>query len=353
MASGQVAGLTGLATVGGMELLWFMLAAAALAGAVPMWRLPLKLPFKILGTVCLLTAAAGFVFAGFCAAAFTHDPGALATTAILLLGGCTVVLGGALYFLGRSWLADRADISRLRDTAQRNADQISVVSHEIRTPLALMKGAADLLAEGTPGPLTRPQEKFVNIISGNCSSVINLAEELLIQARIDAGIFRLQLQWVNFRSLATVVVKELRLLHPVDIALDCPGAPSRAWADAGLLRQALTNLINNAVANAHQATLVTVRIVNADEQILVSVSDDGIGMTPNDRKQLFERFASGRPLRDGTGLGLVITRQIIQMHGGDVFVDSTPQRGTTMLFSIPTGEAAKAAILPLHSEIST
>lgn len=345
--------MTDLATVGGMELLWFMLAAAALAGAVPLWRLPLKLPFKILGTICLLTAAAGFVLSGFRSASFTHDAGALATTAIVLLGGCTVALGGALYFLGRSWLADRADIVRLRDTAQRNADQISVVSHEIRTPLALMKGAADLLAEGTPGPLTRPQEKFVNIISGNCSSVINLAEELLIQARIDAGIFRLQLQWVNFRSLATVVVKELRLLHTVGIALDCPGAPSRAWADAGLLRQALTNLINNAVANAHQATLVTVRIVNADEQILVSVSDDGIGMTPKDRKQLFERFASGRPLRDGTGLGLVITRQIIQMHGGDVFVDSTPQRGTTMLFSIPTGESAKAAILPLHSEISS
>lgn len=237
--------------------------------------------------------------------------------------------------LRRAWQVDRADLRRLQRTAQRNADQISVVSHEIRTPLALMKGAADLLAEGTPGPLTPSQARFVETISKNCHTVIDLAQDLLVQARIDAGMFTLHLQRVDFRSLATSVVNELRLLHSADIALDCPGAPPRAWADAKLMRQAMTNLISNAMVHASDARLITLRVVGTDEQVLVSVSDDGSGMSGEQRQQLFERFASGRPLRDGTGLGLVITRQIVRMHGGEVYVDTTPGRGTTMMFSVP------------------
>jgi signal transduction histidine kinase len=235
----------------------------------------------------------------------------------------------------RAWQVDRADLRRLQRTAQRNADQISVVSHEIRTPLALMKGAADLLAEGTPGPLTPSQARFVETISKNCHTVIDLAQDLLVQARIDAGMFTLHLQRVDFRSLATSVVKELRLLHTADIALDCPGAPPRTWADAKLMRQAITNLINNAMAHASDARLITLRVVGTAEQVLVSVSDNGSGMSGEQRQQLFERFSSGRPLRDGTGLGLVITRQIVRMHGGEVYVDTTPGRGTTMMFSVP------------------
>lgn len=318
-----------------MDFLWIALAIVALGTAVPLWRLALNLPSKLLGSVVLLCAAAGALFS---IRPFTEA--GLAPLAELLLAICTVALGAASFFLARAWLSDRADIHRLRATAQRNADQISVVSHEIRTPLALVQGAADLLAEETPGQLTAAQRRFVTTISGNCGSVIALAEDLLVQARIDAGIFKLHLQRVNLRSLATSVVRELRSLHDVDLALDCPGAPPRAWADARLLRQALTNLINNAVAHAHQARLVTVRIVNADAQILISVSDDGVGLSDQARAQLFERFASGRPLREGTGLGLVITRQIIQMHGGDILVNSTPQRGTTMLFSLPTNAPA-------------
>ncbi|WP_353115502.1 HAMP domain-containing sensor histidine kinase [Microbacterium sp.] len=263
--------------------------------------------------------------------------GIAAVSSIIAVTAALVVLR-----LRRAWQADRADLRRLRRTAHRNADQISVVSHEIRTPLALMKGAADLLAEGTPGPLTPSQARFVETISANCHTVIDLAQDLLVQARIDAGMFELHLQRVDFRSLATGVVRELRLLHPVGIALDCPGAPPRAWADAKLMRQAITNLLTNAMAHAEDARLITLRIVGADEQVLISVSDDGSGMSSEQRQQLFERFASGRPLRDGTGLGLVITRQIVRMHGGEVYVDTTPGRGTTMMFSVPTSHEDSA-----------
>lgn len=310
-----------------MTWLYYCSAAGAALGLFLVWRMPLPV-------VVRSTAAAFFILlAGlFLASAVLPSGDTLAALTFDTLAIGSMI---ALFLIVRSWLSDRAEISRLRSIAQRNADQISVVSHEIRTPLALIRGAADLLGERSPGPLTDSQARFVTTISGNCHAVIALAEDLLTQARIDAGMFELHLHRVNLRTLASTVIAELRQLHPIQFALDCPGAPPRAWADDALIRQAMTNLINNAVAHAANASLITVRIVRADDQVLISVSDDGEGMAEAQRRELFTRFASGRPLQDGTGLGLVITRQIVQMHGGDVFVDSTPGRGTTMLFSLP------------------
>jgi two-component system OmpR family sensor kinase len=307
--------------------LYYCSAAAAVLGLILVWRMPLPLAVRNVAAAFFIVLVGLFLIS---AVVPSGDALAAITFDTLAIGSMI-----ALFLIVRSWLSDRAEIDRLRSIAERNADQISVVSHEIRTPLALIRGAADLLQERSPGPLTDSQARFVTTISGNCHAVIALAEDLLTQARIDAGMFELHLHRVNLRTLASTVLGELRQLHPVQFALDCPGAPPRVWADGALIRQAMTNLINNAVAHAANASLITVRIVNADDQVLVSVSDDGEGMEEDQRRELFRRFSSGRPLQDGTGLGLVITRQIVQMHGGDVFVDSTQGRGTTMLFSLP------------------
>lgn len=316
-----------------MNWLCYCSAVGALLGLLLVWRMPLPLFVRGIAAAFFVLLAALFVFCG-----LTPSGGALA---VLIIDALAIGATAALFVVVRLWLSDRAEITRLRSIAQRNADQISVVSHEIRTPLALIRGASDLLAERSPGPLTESQARFVRTISGNCHAVIALAEDLLTQARIDAGMFELHLHRVNLRTLASTVLAEQRQLHDMQFALDCPGAPPRVWADGALIRQAMTNLINNAVAHATKTKLITVRIVNADDQVLVSVSDDGEGMGDAQRRELFKRFSSGRPLQDGTGLGLVITRQIVQMHGGDVFVDSTQGRGTTMLFSLPEQSAER------------
>ncbi|HBX80063.1 MAG TPA: sensor histidine kinase [Propionibacteriaceae bacterium] len=233
------------------------------------------------------------------------------------------------------WRSDRAEVERLRGIARRNADQVSVLSHEVRTSLTLMSASADLLLEGTPGPLNERQQRYLTTIRGNCQSVTVLAEDLLTQARIDAGMFELHPQVVRLRPLAQAVVRELREIHTMTLALDSPGAPPQVWADPSLLRQALINLINNAITHARGAQLITVRIVSRENNVLISVSDDGEGIDADMRDRLFERFSSGKPLRDGTGLGLLITRQIVQMHGGDMFVDTAPGGGTTMMASLP------------------
>lgn len=321
-----------------MSWLWYLAALLPLAGLFPLRRSTLPRAARAWLVTLMAAGAAVVITIG----RFVDSPLTVEGLLVALQGAVIVVLVLVL----RRWASDRAEVQRLRGIAQRNADQISVVSHEIRTPLSLVKGAADLLAEGSPGPLTDSQGRFVQTISSNCHSVITLAEDLLTQARIDAGMFELNPQRVNLRALSVSVIAELRHLHPLPIALDCPGAPPRIWADPMLVRQALTNLVNNAVAHARNAGLITVRVVNADAQILISVSDDGDGIPDGERQRLFERFQSGKPLRDGTGLGLVITRAIIQMHGGDVFVDSTPNRGTTMLFTLPKDVPAGVQPVP-------
>ncbi|WP_169053838.1 HAMP domain-containing sensor histidine kinase [Agromyces sp. H66] len=233
------------------------------------------------------------------------------------------------------WRRLRIDLGRIGEVAGQTSERMAVLSHEIRTPLSLIKGASDLLLEGTPGRLNATQEKFMRTIGENSASLVELAEDLLTQARIDSGMFDLHLNRVDLRALAKSTVEELRTLHRVAIALDCPGAPPRAWVDARLIRQAIINLVNNAVKASPEASTVTVRIVNGPGEVTVSVSDDGSGMGDVERSQLFERFASGHPLRDGTGIGLVITRQIAQMHGGRLYVDTMPDRGTTIIMTLP------------------
>ncbi len=262
--------------------------------------------------------------------------------AVFVLAGALALLAAATAFGVAEWRRLRADVRRVRSIAGQSTERVTILSHEIRTPLSLIKGASDLLLEQSPGPLNAQQLRFAETISSNSEHLVQLAEDLLTQARIDAGMFELHLTHTDLRALARRTIEELRALHSaISIDLDVPGAPPHAWVDAGLIRQAITNLVNNAVKASPDASSVLVRVVDAgDGGAGISVSDNGTGMTDMERRRLFERFASGHPLRDGTGLGLVITRQIARLHGGDLYVDTVAGRGTTIILAIPPTDEA-------------
>jgi len=230
------------------------------------------------------------------------------------------------------------EISRLRGLALRRAEQISVLSHEVRTPLSLIKGSADLLVEETPGPLTDVQRKFVSTISDSAEHVISLAEDLLTQARIEAGLFEVHLRQVELRSFLRSVVRELRQVHDRAIVLDTPGPPARVMLDPQLVHQLISNLVGNSLRHdPNPDNQVTVRGHLADSSVVISISDRGKGMTEEERTLLFERFRSTAPLGQGTGIGLYISRHIAELHGGGIHVDTIAQHGTTMLVTFPAG----------------
>ncbi len=235
----------------------------------------------------------------------------------------------------------QAELARLTQSLERRAEQVAALSHELRTPLSMIKASADLLLEESPGPLNHDQHKFLRVISQQGSQVIRLCEGLLIQEKIAAGLFVPCREWVDISALAREVVMAMRPLcaqRNQQITLDTPQVTREVSADPALVLQALTNLLSNASRYTSDGGSISVRVMEVDGAIAVYVTDDGRGMTREERRQLFHRFVTGHPLEDGTGLGLVITKDIVEVHGGSIFVDTTAHRGTTFLFTMPVTE---------------
>jgi two-component system, OmpR family, sensor kinase len=252
--------------------------------------------------------------------------------------------GGAV--AGYAWLtigAQRLELDRLNRLLERRAEQVAALSHELRTPLSMIKGASDLLLEESPGPVTAMQRKFLRSVAQQSDQVIGLCEGLLVQAKIESGLFTPRRELTDMSGLARDVVMAMRPLcaqRNQRISLDTPQVVPMIAVDPGLVRQALTNLLSNAMRFTSNGGDIAVRVREIDDGMVVYVSDDGDGMTREQRAQLFRRFATGRPLADGTGLGLVITKDIVELHGGAIMVDTTARRGTTFVLTLPSEQPA-------------
>lgn len=255
-----------------------------------------------------------------------------------------VALGAAVFACG-GWLcwwrlrvqlvAARAETERLRSLVKKRVERPNVFSHEVRTPLTLVKGAAELLAEQTPGPLNQRQLEFVQTITENTQQVIALAEDLLTEAKIESQLFELRLERFDLKVLIREVVRDARRIHSADIRLVEPTGPLQIIGDRALLTQALRNLVINACRHGGDGARVKVSASLSEGQAVVSVTDDGVGMSPEQRDRLFEPFAVGSSQRAGTGLGMMITERIIAQHEGQLLVDTLPGHGTTIFFTIP------------------
>lgn len=249
----------------------------------------------------------------------------------------------------------RAEIDCLRRLAEEPSDRIAILSHDIRTPLTIIKGRLEQLSDGHPGPLTPLQVEFLRAADKECERAIALVKDLLIQARIGAGIFQLHPELVDIRAVARQVVASIRPLaakRQQVINLDYPQVMEPIDADPGLLANVLTNLLNNASRYTSQGGHIYVTIADNGVGVVISVMDDGAGMTTEERQALFQPFASSRQFGDGIGLGLVITRQIIELHGGKILVDASLGRGTTVLFTIPRQhkQESNKPVIPCQEE---
>lgn len=289
------------------------------------WRECLMIWAPVAACAAVLTAAAA-----------VSPRGAVAAAAALLLS-----LGWAAGRVASDGRRARAEADRWRDNALARAELVASVSHEVRTPLAMIKAAADLLVEGAPGPLTSQQQVFLTTIQQQCGQVIDIAEDLLTQARLDSGAVRLSRQPVD---VAALVRSTARAMRPVcdsrgqRIAVRTPQRAT-APADPRLITQVVTNLLANASRHTTPGGNVFVRVMDNETAVAVSVTDDGAGMTHDDRTSLFERFRSGGAGGEGTGLGLVISKRIVELHQGRILVDSRLRYGTTVMFTLPKGAA--------------
>lgn len=233
---------------------------------------------------------------------------------------------------------ERWQLTRLREEEKRKSELLSTLSHELHTPLTMIKGAVDILLEGRPGPINDTQTTFLQTISQNGERLIRLVEELLAQARAEAGWVEIKPNLIDIRDPMKKTIKDIRPLVAQKrqvIRLDYPQVLPRVMADEAWIQQVMTNLIYNASKYTSEGGNIFVSVAENQQCILISVTDDGAGISQAERERLFEPFFRGDHTQRGTGLGLTIIKHIVEMHGGKIYVDTTLGRGTTFLFTLP------------------
>ena len=232
-----------------------------------------------------------------------------------------------------------------RSVAEANrlkTEFVSMVSHELRAPLTAIQGYAELLAEPADLP-HRERDECLASVKSNAERLLALIDDLLDLARIEAG--RIDLHCASI-ALAPLIDGAARSLRPVidgkrqTLTVELEGAlPTTVWADADRVTQILINLISNASKYTPEGGSISVTARRSDDFATVDVRDSGVGLSAEQQAQLFTRFFRAHPRgatrAGGTGLGLVITRSLVELHGGQITVSSTPDHGSTFSFSLP------------------
>ena len=231
-----------------------------------------------------------------------------------------------------------------RDNARLRDEFVAVVSHELRTPLTSILGFLDLIEDDGDGELSTDQKMHFDVIRRNAGRLLYLVSDLLLIAESDDGM-RLDVQAVDLKALARDSVEAARVAaEKKRIELMLSDAPAQLHGDPLRLAQLLDNLISNAIKFTPEGGRVTVTTSSHDGRASLEVSDSGIGIAPADHEQIFERFFRSQAARKnavkGAGLGLAITKAIVDAHGGSISVESEVGSGTSFRVDLPLAGVA-------------
>jgi signal transduction histidine kinase len=242
--------------------------------------------------------------------------------------------------------------SELNRANRHKSEFLANMSHELRTPLNSILGFSQLLLEGDGGVLSAEQRQDVEIISQNGRHLLALINDLLDISKLEAGKAQLHRGAVDVAALVSECVEGVRsLARTKKLELESEVLPDvgQVFGDGPKIKQVLLNLLGNAIKFTDSGS-VRVRVERQGADLKVSVRDTGIGVPPEDRERIFESFQQGRSglsgKYQGTGLGLAICRHLVEMHGGRIWVESTPGEGSTFSFTIPQRAVPDAVALP-------
>ena len=225
----------------------------------------------------------------------------------------------------------------LRLAHRQRLEQLSIISHELRSPLNAILGFSDVMREEVFGPMGNPRYRaYVEDIHRSGRHLLSLVNDLLDVGKLQSGKFELHEEIVDLAEVIAEVADRARhdaQKRGVSITTEAP-ASLRINADRRAMVQILTNLVSNAVKFSNPNGGVTIRLTMADD-IVIDVSDQGIGVSPEDLPRIFDSFTQGAHSRGGTGLGLSIVKQLAELHGGTAAAESEPGVGATMTIRLP------------------
>jgi PAS domain S-box-containing protein len=228
---------------------------------------------------------------------------------------------------------------RLEELDHLKSLSISITSHELRSPLTAIKGYIDNLLEGVAGSLPQQVVYYLTRIGHNTDRVIRLTNMLLDLSRIEAGEMPLDLDAVSIAQVITDVVSDFEsaakskaiTIQTLDLVAD----PVRA--DRHRLEQILHNLLHNALKFTPKSGQIMVEsCVSGHEEVTITVADTGCGIPSDQHEKVFEKFhRAPSPVHEGVGLGLAVTKSLVELHGGKIWVESEPGRGSKFSFTLP------------------
>jgi signal transduction histidine kinase len=255
-----------------------------------------------------------------------------------------------------------ADLNRMNDqlerlyreleTASRHKSEfLANMSHELRTPLNAVIGFSEVLQDRLFGDLNDKQAEYVGDIHTSGRHLLALINDILDLSKIEAG--RMELEVTTFALCdvlenAVALTRERATRQGISLRLEVDPSAGAVAADERKIKQVLFNLLTNALKFTARGCHVEVSARGDGDEVLVSVSDDGIGIAEADQARIFEEFQQvGRShVQEGTGLGLALSRGFVQLHGGRLCVESEPGKGSTFTFTLPrspsTGAGAEA-----------
>jgi signal transduction histidine kinase len=220
---------------------------------------------------------------------------------------------------------------------------LSVISHELKTPVSVIKGYAGTLARQDANWDRETLTEGLRVIEEEADKLNELIDNLLNASRLQAGGLKLQFTYIDLPSLVEKVVQKMRAqTQHHTFSVDFPPDFPPVQADYERMREVLTNLINNAIKYSPAGGLIRVSGSVRGHEVVVSVSDEGVGIPENEQDRIFEPFSrvdsSLTRQTPGAGLGLFLVKSVVEAHGGRVWVDSQLGRGSTFSFTLPLVE---------------
>lgn len=230
------------------------------------------------------------------------------------------------------------DITERRRMERLKEEFVGTVSHELRTPLTIVKEGVNLMLDGISGSINEEQKSLLREIDGNVNQLIELINNLLDLSKMRAGYLHLVRQKVDLQPLIEEVVKRHQLIagrRTFEIEIE---KVSPVFCDPDRMHQILGNFLSNAVKFTREDGNIALSLQERNGYVTVSIRDDGIGISKEDLSKLFKRFSQvGRELDQyrGTGLGLALCKELMELHGGRISVSSTPKKGSVFTAWLP------------------
>lgn len=230
-------------------------------------------------------------------------------------------------------------LQREKELNELKSRFISMASHEFRTPLATIQTSSDLLKRYGERISSEKRLMHLKRIDGAIKRMTEMLDDVLIIFKAEARKKECKPEPVGLIEFCNNITEEFRLISEEThtIIFSCPDKEFQAYVDPNLLRHILSNLLSNAIKYSPESSHVYFELSHSDSDIIFRVKDEGIGISEDDQRHLFEAFHRGRNVDTikGTGLGLSIVRQFVELHGGTIEVESQLNQGTTFTVSIP------------------